>query len=98
MVNKKINFNINKTKMDNNRPDFDHIVENYVKNGVLVDTEGKKNYNSEAIQNLNENKIQRTSVYVPKDIHLDLKILAARLNMSMSDVIVEAIRRYLKSH
>jgi predicted HicB family RNase H-like nuclease len=41
-------------------------------------------------------KTSKTTLYLPEDLHAELKIQAARLHTSMTELIEKAIRQELK--
>lgn len=52
--------------------------------------------------NLNTNdlktNLKRTTIYLPEDLHRNLKIKAANQKTTMTDLIIEAIEKDLKQH
>ncbi len=53
-------------------------------------------------ENLNtndlKNNLKRTTIYLPEDLHRNLKIKAANQKTTMTDLIIEAIEKDLKQH
>lgn len=45
-----------------------------------------------------KNNLKRTTIYLPEDLHRDLKIKAANQKTTMTDLIIEAIEKDLKQH
>ncbi len=43
-----------------------------------------------------EKSLKRTTIYLPHDIHKELKMKAALENTSMTDIIINSIKNYLK--
>ena len=45
-----------------------------------------------------KNNLKRTTIYLPEDLHRNLKIKAANQKTTMTDLIIEAIEKDLKQH
>ena len=45
-----------------------------------------------------KNNLKRTTIYLPEDLHRNLKIKAANQKTTMTDLILEAIEKDLKQH
>ncbi len=45
-----------------------------------------------------KNNFKRTTIYLPEDLHRNLKIKAANQKTTMTDLIIEAIEKDLKQH
>jgi len=45
-----------------------------------------------------KNNLKRTTIYLPEDLHKNLKIKAANQKTTMTDLIIEAIEKDLKQH
>ena len=45
-----------------------------------------------------KNNLKRTTIYLPEDLHRNLKIKAANQKTTMTDLIIEAIEKDLKPH
>ena len=45
-----------------------------------------------------KNNLKRTTIYLPEDLHRNLKIKAAKQKTTMTDLIIEAIEKDLKQH
>jgi len=43
-----------------------------------------------------KNNLKRTTIYLPEDLHRELKIKAANQKTTMTDLIIEAIEKNLK--
>jgi len=43
-----------------------------------------------------KNNLKRTTIYLPEDLHRNLKIKAANQKTTMTDLIIEAIEKNLK--
>jgi hypothetical protein len=43
-----------------------------------------------------EKILKRTTIYLPNDVHKELKMKAALENTSMTDIIINSIKSYLK--
>ena len=41
-------------------------------------------------------QVAKTTLYLPEDLHIELKIQAARLRTSMTELVVRAIRHELR--
>jgi len=68
-----------------NRPlsrEAKHFIENWVSGNLNT--------------NYSKNSTKRTTIFLPKDLHKSLKIKAANLNTTMTTLIVEALKTYLK--
>lgn len=52
--------------------------------------------NAQQNETKTEQDLKRTTIYLPKEIHKELKIKAALENNSMTDIIISAIKNYLK--
>ena len=45
-----------------------------------------------------KNNLKRTTIYLPEDLHRNLKIKSANQKTTMTDLIIEAIEKDLKQH
>jgi len=45
-----------------------------------------------------KNNLKRTTIYLPEDLHRNLKIKAVNQKTTMTDLIIEAIEKDLKQH
>ena len=45
-----------------------------------------------------KNNLKRTTIYLPEDLHRNLKIKAANQKTTLTDLIIEAIEKDLKQH
>ena len=55
------------------------------------------NWVSGNTQNINLNaNLKRTTIYLPEELRRNLKIKAANQKTTMTDLIIEAIEKYLK--
>lgn len=42
------------------------------------------------------NKLKRTTIFLPEELHKKLKIEAANRGVSMTEIIIESVEKYIK--
>ena len=106
MSNKKIVFNSkikteNLNSINNSEDEINEKLEKfadaYVKKGTAV-SDSNFNLLKEEKDIDQKFSVKRTTLYLPKDLHIELKLTSTKKDMSMGDIVVEALRRYFKNN
>ena len=84
------NLPLNRLKFDSSKNNLQATLNNF----NVYDNWVSGNLNPNELKN----NLKRTTIYLPEDLHRNLKIKAANQKTTMTDLIIEAIEKDLKQH